>query len=117
MIKIKRKLFSKQGNKESSSVNSSVNPPNQLTSRDMQLEQMKLQRQLMQTNRMRQRLEAEERRDESRRIMQLQKMEQRKDIEEDKQRVRIRKMEEGDQNNNTSLYKSKSHPVAPVSMK
>lgn len=103
-MRIKRKLFTDQA-------------PEQMTSRDMQLEQMKLQRQLMQTSRLRQKLEAQERRDESRRIMQLQKMEHLKDIEEDRQRVRVKKLEDKDDNVNTSLYKSKSHPVAPVSMK
>ena len=103
-MRIRRKLFTDQA-------------PEQMTSRDMQLEQMKLQRQLMQTNRLRQKLEAQERRDESRRIMQLQKMEHLKDIEEDRQRVRVKKLEDKDDNVNTSLYKSKSHPVAPVSMK
>ena len=103
-MRIRRKLFTDQA-------------PEQMTSRDMQLEQMKLQRQLMQTGRLRQKLEAQERRDESRRIMQLQKMEHLKDIEEDRQRVRVKKLEDKDDNVNTSLYKSKSHPVAPVSMK
>ena len=103
-MRIRRKLFTDQA-------------PEQMTSRDMQLEQMKLQRQLMQTSRFRQKLEAQERRDESRRIMQLQKMEHLKDIEEDRQRVRVKKLEDKDDNVNTSLYKSKSHPVAPVSMK
>lgn len=103
-MRIRRKLFTDQA-------------PEQMTSRDMQLEQMKLQRQLMQTNRLRQKLEAQERRDESRRIMQLQKMEHLKDIEEDRQRVRVKKLEDKDDNVNTSLYKSKSHPIAPVSMK
>ena len=103
-MRIRRKLFTDQA-------------PEQMTSRDMQLEQMKLQRQLMQTGRLRQKLEAQERRDESRRIMQLQKMEHLKDIDEDRQRVRVKKLEDKDDNVNTSLYKSKSHPVAPVSMK
>ena len=103
-MRIRRKLFTDQA-------------PEQMTSRDMQLEQMKLQRQLMQTSRLRQKLEAQEKRDESRRIMQLQKMEHLKDIEEDRQRVRVKKLEDKDDNVNTSLYKSKSHPVAPVSMK
>ena len=102
-MRIRRKIFTEQA-------------PEQMTSRDMQLEQMKLQRQLMQTSRLRQKLEAQERRDESRRIMQLQKMEHLRDLEEDRQRVRVKKLEDTE-NTNTSLYKSKSHPVAPVSMK
>ena len=90
----------------------------QLTSRDLQLEQSRLQRQLIQTQRMKQRLQAEERKNQMNRIMQLQKMEQRKDLEEDKQRIRIKKLEDSNSgNDNTSLYKSKSKTVAPVPMK
>ena len=107
--RIKQKIFTKS---------SQPNNQDQLTTKDLQLEQMKLQRQLMQTQRMKQRLESEEKREQSRRIMQLQKMEQRRDIEEDKQRLKSKKLEnDSSDKNNTSLYKSKSHPIAPVSMK
>lgn len=112
-MRIKRKLFTSADKK-------AQNPPKaqdeSMTSKDMQLEQMKLQRQLMQTQRVRQRIEAQERRDETKRIMQLQKMEQQRDFEEDKQRIRVKNLEKKD-NISNSLYKSKPHPVAPVSMK
>ena len=89
-----------------------------LTSRDLQLEQGRLQRQLLITQRMRQKLQADEKRSRLNRIVQLQKMEQRKDIEEDKQLVRVKKLEEDKEAEaNTTLYKSKSKPVAPVPMK
>ena len=110
-MRIRRKLFTNNAQK-SSKVQDET-----LTSKDMQLEHLKLQRQLMQTQRMRQKLEAQERRDETKRLMQLQKMEQQRDLEEDKQRVRVKKIEKDSEKSNTSLYKSKSHPVAPVSMK
>lgn len=107
-MKLRRKLYASPQQQEDRPI----------TSRDMQLEQGRLQRQLMQTQRMRQRLEAQEKRDEIRRITQLQRMEQQKDIEEDKQRIRVKRLEESEKgNNNPSLYKSKPHPVAPVSMK
>lgn len=104
-MRIKRKLFS----------NPQEQP--QMTSKDIQVEQMKLQRQLLTTQRMEQKLKAEERRSEMNRIIQQQRMEQRKDLEEDKQRVRIKKMEQANNDTNTSLYKTKSRPVPPVAMK
>lgn len=104
-MRIKRKLFS----------NPQEQP--QMTSKDIQIEQMKLQRQLLTTQRMEQKLKAEERRSEMNRIIQQQRMEQRKDLEEDKQRVRIKKMEQVNNDANTSLYKTKSRPVPPVAMK
>lgn len=89
----------------------------QLTSKDLQLEQGRLQRQLIQTQRMKQKLQAEERKNQMNRIMQLQRMEQRKDLEEDRQRIRVKNLEDNSRNDNTSLYKSKSKTVAPVPMK
>lgn len=105
-MKIRRKLFSDNL------------PPQepQMTSKDMQVEQMKLQRQLLVTQRMKQKLQADEKRAEMNQLLQRQRMEQRKDMEEDKQRVRVKKMEQSD-NNNSNLYKTKSRPVAPVPMK
>lgn len=104
-MRIKRKLFS----------NPQEQP--QMTSKDIQVEQMKLQRQLLTTQRMEQKLKAEERRSEMNRIIQQQRMEKNKDLEEDKQRVRIKKMEQVNNDANTSLYKTKSRPVPPVAMK
>lgn len=109
---IKRKLFASQQNPQPQE----VEQDSKMSSRDIQLEQMKLQRQLMQTQRMKQRMQAEERRDEAKRLMQQQKLEQQRDREEQKQRISIKRQENND-NVNTSLYKSKSHPVAPVPMK
>lgn len=104
-MRIKRKLFS----------NPQEQP--QMTSKDIQVEQMKLQRQLLTTQRMEQRLKSEEKRSEMNRLIQRQRLEQRKDLEEDKQRVRIKKMEQVNNDANTSLYKIKSRPVPPVAMK
>ena len=89
----------------------------QLSSKDLQLEQMRLQRQLMQNERLKQKLQAEERRDKARRLMQQQRLEQRKDMEENKERLNVRKMENDRNNPNVSLYKTKPHPTDPVPMK
>lgn len=86
-----------------------------MTSRELALEEGRQQRQLLITQRMRYKLQADERQARNNRIIQLQRMEQKKDIEEDKQRVRIKKAEESDQEMST-LYKSKPKSVAPVPM-
>ena len=109
-MRIKRKLFASQNTTQ-------PEDNSQLTSRDIQLEQMKLQRQLMQTQRMKQKIQAEERNERAKRIMQQQKLEQQKEREEDRQMLRVKSMENKENNPNTSLYKTKSHPVTPVSMK
>ena len=88
-----------------------------MTSKDIQLEEGRLQRQLLMTQRMRQKIQADEKKSQMNRIIQQQRMEQRKDLEEDKQRVRIKKMEQANNDANTSLYKTKSRPVPPVAMK
>ena len=87
-----------------------------MTSKELALEEGRQQRQLLMTQRMRYKIQAEERKAQNNRILQLQRMEQRKDIEEDKQRVRIKKAEESDSEKST-LYKTKPHSVAPVPMK
>lgn len=107
-MKIKRKLYTKSQNNQEEAP--------QITSKDLQLEQGRLQRELMKTQRLRQKMQQEERQNDAKRLMQLQKMEQKKDMEEDKARIRIKKMED-DKEEKTSLYKSKPHSVAPVPMK
>ena len=112
-MRVKRKLFSSPQQPQQPQ-NMASRP--QISSRDAQLEEGRLQRQLLITQRMRQKLQADEKKNQMNRIIQLQRMEQRKDLEEDKQRVRVKRME---QNNevNTSLYKTKARPVNPVPMK
>jgi hypothetical protein len=107
---IKRKLFASSPQQ--------LGQEQQMSSKDLQLEQGKLQRELLKTQRMKQRMQAEERDERIKRTLQLQKMEQRKDIEEDKARIRVKKLEDdNNENKSLGLYKSKPHPVAPVSMK
>ena len=115
---IKRKLYSSYPAPQPQVL--AEQQPAPMTSKDLQLEQMKLQRQLIMTNRMRQRLQAEERQDQMRRITQLQKSEMRKDEQEDKNRVTVKRLENQSSENakdNTALYKTKSRPVPPVPMK
>lgn len=104
---IKRKIFT----------NPQSQPDNNITSKDLQIEQGRLQRELIKTQRLKQKMQAEEREDRLKRIVQLQKMEQKKDIEDSKARIRIKKLEEDNNSNSSNVYKSRLHPVAPVPMK
>lgn len=116
-MRIRRKMFASVPQPQNNKSQEVVGGNQQLSSKDLQLEQMRLQRQLMQNERMKQKLQAEERRDKARRLMQQQRLEQRKDMEEDKERLSVRKMENDRNNPNVSLYKTKPHPTAPVPMK
>lgn len=111
-----RKLYSAPPQQQSNLESQQGKGNYRLTARELALEEGRQQRQLLMTQRMRYRMQAEQRQEQNNRIVQLQKMEQRKDIEEDKQRVRIKKAEESDSEKST-MYKSKPHPVAPVPMK
>ena len=104
---IRRKIFT----------NSQSQSDNNITSKDLQMEQGRLQRELIKTQRLKQKMQAEEREDRLKRIVQLQKMEQNKDIEDSKARIRIKKLEEDSNSNSSNIYKSRPHPVAPVPMK
>jgi len=93
---------------------------NVVTSKDILIEQMKQQRQLMQTIRLKDKLRAEERKERMRSLQKIQKAKQ----EEDERIVKsITKAAEESTNNSEgikaraiSLYKSRSTPVPPVSM-
>lgn len=87
------------------------------TSKDLLIEQMKLQRALLQTQKQRQQLQAQESRDRLRQVTTAQRIEQRKDEQEDKNNLKVRKMEVDEGAKNVNLYKSKSTAVPPVSMK
>ena len=80
---------------------SSPEQSQEVTSRDLLVEQMKQQRQLLQTQRLREKLQAQERRD----MM--------------KNQVKINKIqaEQNDGAKNVSLYKTRAKTVPPVSMK
>jgi hypothetical protein len=105
-----------QNNQPSNNGNQNRSGDSRLTARELALEKGREQRQLLMTQRMRYRMQAEQRQEQMNRVIQLQKLEQRKDLEEDKQRVRIKKAEESDSERST-LYKTKPHSVPPVPMK
>ena len=92
---------------------------NEVTSRTLLLQQMRLQRQIIQTQQARRKLEQQERLNKMRQLGQLQKTEQEKEDREKNNQVQIKKSEDGvrKMNDNTSLYKSKAKTVPPVSMK
>lgn len=129
---IKRKLYAlvnQSGNNVGVGGNQNNNPnnnpapqqPDIMTAKDLQIEQMKLQRQLMQTQRMRQKMEAEERLNQSKQLAQMQRSQQKEDREEKENQVRVRKLQDDTAINpadrNWNLVKTKAKPTAPVSMK
>ena len=92
-----------------------------ITSKDLQLENMKMQRQIYMNQRMRQKLEAQERNEKIKTIAKIQQAEAKKDETERDNQVRIQKMQESNQSNpaerNWNLVKSKAKTTAPVPMK
>ena len=92
---------------------------NEVTSRTLLLQQMRLQRQIIQTQQARRKLEQQERLSKMKQLGQLQRTEQEKEDREKSNQVQIKKSEDGvrKMNDNTSLYKSKAKTVPPVSMK
>jgi len=90
-----------------------------ITSRDLLVEQMKQQRQLLQTQRLREKIQAQERRDSMRNLRMAQKDSEEEKIDDMKNQIKINKSQ-NDQNDiarNVGLYKTRSKPVQPVSMK
>ena len=88
-----------------------------LTSKDLLLEQMKLQRQQISINHQRQQMRAKEEMTKMRQITQLQKMESEEKQSDQKDQIRTRQQESiGQKPDNTGLYKQKAKTVAPVGM-
>lgn len=129
MMIIKRKLYalvnqqSDYNNKNNGGTQQSQQQPqpDTLTAKDLQIEQMKLQRQLLQTQRMRQKMESEERLHQAKQLAQIQRSQQKEDQEDKQNQVRVRKLQEDSQLNpadrNWNLVKTKAKTTAPVSMK
>lgn len=91
-----------------------------LTSKELLLEQMKQQRQLMQTQRLRQKIQAQEARDRFKALQNAQKADREEKMDDAKNVIKAKQLE--NQSNsaeakNVSLYKTRSKVVAPVSMK
>lgn len=130
MMIIKRKLYAlvnqqsdyNNKNNNGGAQQSQQQPqPDTLTAKDLQIEQMKLQRQLLQTQRMRQKMESEERLHQAKQLAQIQRSQQKEDQEDKQNQVRVRKLQEDSQLNpadrNWNLVKTKAKTTAPVSMK
>jgi len=79
---IKRKLFNEGSDAE-------------LSPRELQLENMKMQRQIMMNNRQKQKLEEQSRRDRLRRISQAQSLEEKKDEQAAKNQIKVKKTRTG----------------------
>ena len=94
------------------------NEPEELSPRELQLENMKMQRQIMINNRQRQKLEEQARRDKLKRISQAQRLEEEKDEQAAKNQIKVKKLEQdSDDKNSATLYKVASRLTPPVPMK
>lgn len=92
----------------------------QLTSKDLAIENMRMQRQLMINQRMRQKLQAQEHADRLRQISRAQRDEDDRDEQDMKNQIKIKKIEQDNSSSeakNVNLYKTKSKVTPPVSMK
>lgn len=114
---IKRKLFAYPTPEQVPEIDQAKQ---EMSSRDLQIEQMRLQRQILETQRMRQRIQAEERTQQLKQTTQVQKMEQKKDEVRDENQLKAKKIDAQNNRqeiNNIGLYKTKSKPTPTVSMK
>lgn len=116
---IKRKLFASNDPTPEQSPEIGL-AKQEMTSKDLQIEQMRLQRQILETQRMRQRMQAEERMQEMKQVNQTQKLEQKKDEAQKDNQLKVKKIDAQNSRqevNNIGLYKTKSKPTPTVSMK
>ena len=91
-----------------------------ITSKDLMLEQMRQQRQWLQTQRLRQRLQAQEKRDQMKASMMNQKRQSEEDKQDLKNSINIKKVENQSSEaeaKNVGLYKTRSRALQPVPMK
>ena len=106
VLRRKSKVFAQQGN------------GSQPTSNDLLAEQMKLQRQVMETQKQREKLRSEETRKRLQIMQRTQRMQNEKEEEEREDRIKAKKLEmENNKPDNQSLYKSKSKIVTPIPMR
>jgi len=122
MIVLRSKLYSvpqdqNQNPQNQFQPNNEQQVAREVSSRDLQVEQMKQQRQLLQTQRMRQKLEMQERLEKARQIQRAQrdKLEEKENIK--KELTQAKKQEQLNGAQNVSLYKTRAHAVDPVPMK
>jgi hypothetical protein len=89
----------------------------QLTPRELMLENYKMQRQIMINQRTREKLEADKAKTRMREVQAAQRIEQRKDEQENQGRIESQKMQNAqDVPRNVNLYKSRPKAVDPISM-
>ena len=89
-----------------------------VTSRDLQIEQMKQQRQVLQTQRLREKIAAQERRDSMKNLQEAQKQSAKENQEDTKNQIKTAKIQDQrEEAKNVGLYKTRSKPVQPVPMK
>lgn len=89
----------------------------QLTPRELMLENYKMQRQIMINQRTREKLEADKAKTRMREVQAAQRIEQKKDEQENQGRIESQKMQNAqDVPRNVNLYKSRPKAVDPVSM-
>jgi hypothetical protein len=89
---IKRKLFASNDPTPEQSPEIGL-AKQEMTSKDLQIEQMRLQRQILETQRMRQRMQAEERMQEMKQVNQTQKLEQKKDEAQKDNQLKVKKID------------------------
>ena len=89
-----------------------------ITSRDLQIEQMKQQRQILQTQRLREKIAAQERRDSMKNLQEAQKQAAKENETESKNQIKTAKIQDNrEEAKNIGLFKTRSKPVQPVPMK
>ena len=92
-----------------------------MTSKDYQIENMKLQREILRNQRQRQKLQEEERRQQLQDQRLLQRQEAKKTQEDDKNLVRVKESQDRNNKNpgaqHPGLYKKSTTAVKPISMK
>lgn len=89
----------------------------QLTPRELMLENYKMQRQIMINQRTREKLEADKVKTRMREIQTAQRIEQKRDEQENQGRIESQKMQNAqDIPRNVNLYKSRPKAVDPISM-
>lgn len=107
ILKKKSKVFAQQGNNGS-------NP----SSNDLMVQQMKLQKQVMETQKQREKLRSEETRKRLQVMQRTQKMQNEQDEEQREDQIKAKKLEmENNKPDNQGLYKSKSKIVTPIPMR
>lgn len=91
----------------------------QITSKELQIERMRLQREIMKTDRMRQEIAAKERQDAIKNQMKAQKMAADEQNDDEKNALRAQNAVRNSDNNqpNTGVYKRATTAKAPVPMK